>query len=161
MKLLVAVFVVVVLASAGVIPARAEEQCLVVPGASVGQWQLGMPLAKVLEAMGSSGEKTQTGVPGSYGLYFREKKIHFSFFKTNNTVSGITLYDMPENRACRTTEGIGIGSQTSDLDRFGKPEWSQTFPSGIEVRAYWSIGLYVELKDGTVRAIGAFDRNAR
>lgn len=155
--LILAATILVACAPPVVTPAPQEPQCTVAPGDFLGQWQLGMTLAEVRAALGTDGERGNTTMPDSYGVFFREKMLFFSFWNLTHTVSAVTVYDSPKNRLCKTVEGVGIGSPATDLERFGRPEWSGPLPGGVTARAYWTLGLFVELHQNTVRAIGVFD----
>ena len=134
---------------------------LIVPGERIGPYRLGMTLAEVIGLLGSGGERGSTTMPRSYGMLWRNKRVFSSFFSASHTVSGVTLYDSDENRTFRTAEGVGLGSPSSEFDRFGQPEWRQQYQGGVEARAYWKVGLYTNTKEGKVTAIGVFDNRSQ
>lgn len=170
---------IVLMAFLPVSPGRAQAQdsdYLIVPGQRVGRWELGKPLdAYGLGQARSRWEGRADGTAYYDGHTFLvppgATRVEFYTCKNNGAVFAIfptrrvdvTPQAEAEEAKYRTAQGVGIGTEETELQRLlGRPEWTNEYSQRhgqveVMVRQYGFPGLriLVNRSDSKVFSIGA------
>jgi len=132
-----------------------SEDCLIVPGKSVAQWQLGVTAQEVKSRLGSGRELQRT--ENLYVILYDEQGLIFVFNPETNQATSIALLFRFENPVCRTMYGITFNDPEGVLNVLGEPDNIHRGQDGRTRRSYSSIGLSIETaRNNLINVIGVF-----
>lgn len=138
----------------------------IIPGVGVGPVKVGMTLAEVEKVLGKAGPGGIYAPLGLCVLTDTNDPTHvFEIMVIGHDAGGDTgvLPADLKDFAGATKEGIRLGSTGAEVFQvLGKPDGSDVPDAGWESLNYHALGLFVDLQDGRVKAMGItkpFDKN--
>jgi RNA polymerase sigma factor (sigma-70 family) len=138
----------------------------IIPGVGVGPVRVGMTLAEVEKVLGKAGPGGIYAPLGLCVLTGTNDPTHVSELmvigRAADGNTGVLPADL-KDFAGATKEGIRLESTGAEvLQALGKPDGSEVSDPGWESLNYHALGLFVDLQDGRVKAMGItkpFDKN--